>query len=145
VDTARPPGASIIVKIYEAKKEIDIDPAGRLPIATEGGEYHVIFYHYDANYIHVELAKNRSKKELTEALHRGLAYFIDKGMDASYALLDNEFAMAGYKRFFRQKGLHMQLVPPNSHRRNMGERAIRTWKGHFISVLCTTDSNYPYS
>jgi hypothetical protein len=127
VDTARPPGASIIIKVYDAKKEIDIDLAGRLPISTEGGgEYYVVFYYYYANYIHVKLAKNRSNKELIEALHRGLAYYTDKGMDASYALLDNGFAMAGYKIFFRQKGLHMQLVPPNSHRRNMGERAIRT-------------------
>jgi hypothetical protein len=146
VDTVRPPDASIILKVYDTKKEIDIDPAGRLPISTEGGgEYHVILYHYDSNYIHVELAKNRTKKELTEALHRSLEYFTNRGMDASYALLDNEFAMAGYKKFFRQKGLHMQLVPPNSHRRNMAERAIRTWKGQFISVLCTTDSNYPFS
>jgi hypothetical protein len=44
VDTAKPPGASIIVNIYEAKKEIDIDPAGRLPTSTQwGGENHVVF------------------------------------------------------------------------------------------------------
>jgi hypothetical protein len=59
VDAAKPPGASIMVQVYDAKKEIDIDPSGRLPIHTEwGGEYHVVFYHYDGNYIHVELAKD---------------------------------------------------------------------------------------
>jgi hypothetical protein len=37
----------------------------------------------------------------------------------------------------------MQLVPPNSHRRNMGERTIRTWKGHFISVLLYNQQYLP--
>ena len=36
-----------------------------------------------------------------------------------------------------------QLVPPHIHRRNPAERAIRTFKNHFIAGLCSTDSNFP--
>jgi hypothetical protein len=50
-ETAKTPGASIVVQFYDTKNETDIDPAGRLPIHTElGGDYHVVFYHYDGNY-----------------------------------------------------------------------------------------------
>ena len=36
-----------------------------------------------------------------------------------------------------------QLVPPNVHRRNIAERAIRTFKAHFISVLAGVDPTFP--
>ena len=36
-----------------------------------------------------------------------------------------------------------QLVPPGIHRRNSAERAIRTWKNHFIAGLPSVDPNFP--
>ena len=35
------------------------------------------------------------------------------------------------------------LVEPNNHRVNPAERAIQTFKAHFISALATSDSNFP--
>ena len=35
------------------------------------------------------------------------------------------------------------IVEPNNHRVNAAERAIQTFKAHFISALATTDSNFP--
>ncbi len=35
------------------------------------------------------------------------------------------------------------LVPPNDHWRNIAEKAIQTFKGHFISILCGTDTDFP--
>jgi hypothetical protein len=35
------------------------------------------------------------------------------------------------------------LVEPNNHRVNVAERAIQTFKAHFISALATTDSKFP--
>jgi hypothetical protein len=35
------------------------------------------------------------------------------------------------------------LVEPNNHRVNAAERAIQTFKAHFISALATTDSKFP--
>jgi hypothetical protein len=34
-------------------------------------------------------------------------------------------------------------VPPYSHRRNSAERAIRSFKDHFIAGLCSTDKSFP--
>ena len=36
-----------------------------------------------------------------------------------------------------------QLVPPGCHCRNAAERAIRTFKNHFIAGLCSVDENFP--
>ena len=41
------------------------------------------------------------------------------------------------------KEIKYQLVPPHQHRRNPAERAIRTFKNHFIAGLCSTDENFP--
>ena len=39
--------------------------------------------------------------------------------------------------------LDIQLVSPHLHRRNSAERAIQTFKSHFISILCCTDPGFP--
>ena len=40
-------------------------------------------------------------------------------------------------------GARYQLVPPNVHRRNVAERAIRTFKPHFLAILAGVDTNFP--
>ena len=37
----------------------------------------------------------------------------------------------------------IQRVPPHNHRRNAAERAIQTFKNHFIAGLATADPKYP--
>jgi hypothetical protein len=42
-----------------------------------------------------------------------------------------------------ESDVDFQLAPPDQHRRNAAERAIRTWKNHFIAGLCNVDRNCP--
>ena len=35
-----------------------------------------------------------------------------------------------------------QLVPPDDHHCNLAEKAIHTWKDHFISVMSGTATNF---
>lgn len=50
------------------------------------------------------------------------------------------------KDYMQATNIRYHLVPPDTHRRNAAERAIRTFKNHFIAGLCTTDpSNIPHS
>ena len=37
----------------------------------------------------------------------------------------------------------MQMVPPDTHRRNFAERAIQTFKNHFIAILAGIDPRFP--
>ena len=43
----------------------------------------------------------------------------------------------------QQAGTSFQLAPPNMHRTNAAEKAIDTWKCHFISGLSSVDPNFP--
>ena len=56
--------------------------------------------------------------------------------------MDNEASKA-LKEFLHEEGTEHQLVPPHQHRRNAAERAIRTFKNHFIAGLCSTDPDFP--
>ena len=49
------------------------------------------------------------------------------------------------KTSFELNNTSFQLVPPNSHRRNLAERAIQTHKNHFKAELATTDPKFPLS
>ena len=41
--------------------------------------------------------------------------------------------------------VNWQLATPHMHRTNAAERAIRTFKNHFIAGLATTNSDFPIS
>jgi hypothetical protein len=56
-------------------------------------------------------------------------------------ILDNE-ASDLFKTEIR-KNCNLQLVPPDTHRRNQAERAIQTFKAHFIAILAGVDPSFP--
>jgi hypothetical protein len=47
------------------------------------------------------------------------------------------------KNFFTTNNISYQLVPPHCHRRNAAERAIRTFKEHFVAGLSSVDPSFP--
>ena len=47
------------------------------------------------------------------------------------------------KVFLKKENAKWQFVEPTNHRVNAAERAIQTYENHFISDLCSTDSNWP--
>ena len=49
------------------------------------------------------------------------------------------------KNFIAHEQMQYQLTPPHFHRCNAAERAIRTFKNHFISGLCSVDKIFPYT
>ena len=65
-----------------------------------------------------------------------------RGLKLQLHWLDNEASKA-LKNFIAQEQMQYQLTPPHIHRRNAAERAIHTFKNHFISGLCSVDKNFP--
>jgi hypothetical protein len=47
------------------------------------------------------------------------------------------------KNFFTINNIAYQLVPPHFHQRNAAERAIRTFKEHFVAGLSSVDPSFP--
>lgn len=56
--------------------------------------------------------------------------------------LDKE-ASNELKQYNQNHNIQFQLVPPHMHRCNAAERAICTWKNHFVAGLCCTDTQFP--
>ena len=65
-----------------------------------------------------------------------------RGLKPKLHWLDNEASKA-LKNFITKEQTEYQLTPPHIHRRNAAERAIRTFKNHFISGLCSIDKKFP--
>jgi hypothetical protein len=57
-------------------------------------------------------------------------------------VLDNEASRA-FLQSITNNGCKYQLVPPHVHRRNRAERAIRTFKDHFLAMLAGTAPTFP--
>ena len=55
----------------------------------------------------------------------------DRGHNVDVQILDNEVSADFKKTIVKDWYATYQLVPPNLHRRNVAERAIRTFKAHF--------------
>jgi hypothetical protein len=71
-----------------------------------------------------------------------VTYLVDRGFKPQLQKLDNE-ASTMLKRTIKAKGINYQLVPPHIPHRNATERAIKTFKNHFFTCICTTDKHFP--
>ncbi len=56
------------------------------------------------------------------------------GLIPKHQILNNQ-ASAEYKAAIEASGMTYELVPPEEHQHNMAEKAIQTFKDHFVGVL----------
>jgi hypothetical protein len=110
--------------------------------SSKGNSYVMLCYIYDCNYIKVDPMKSRSASEWVKAygsIHQELTV---KGFKPKLQTLDNK-ASTALKNLFTAQNIDYQLVPPHCHRRNAAERAIRTFKEHFVAGLSSVEPSFP--
>jgi len=118
------------------------DLTGRFPHRSSwGNEYILVVYHYDSNAILVEPVKNRQAATLTEAWKKLNKKLKQRGEQPVLYILDNEFLQDLRTAFFKTK-VAFQLAPPHMYRCNAAERAIRTFKNHFLAGLASCDPRF---
>ena len=100
--------------------------------------------HLDANYIFCETMKNRTEGEMITAYQKMVDRMILAGLGLKHHRLDNECS-ENFKLAIRNNNMTHELVPPDCHRRNMAERAIQTFKNHFVAILSGVDDKFPLS
>jgi hypothetical protein len=133
----------IFAAIHETKGQIFTDQLGRFLVASlAGNSYMLVLYYYDSNYIHAEPMPSRTTKSIVDAYTKAHSMLIQAGLKPKLQRLDNE-ASATLQQFMTEQDIDFQLAPPHLHRRNAAERAIRTFKNHFIAGLCSTDPDMP--
>jgi hypothetical protein len=103
----------------------------------------MIAYHTNCNLILQQAFKTRSDKHRIGAFNSIMTRFATCSLSVDLQILDNE-ASAAYKQaitFTWQS--KFQLVPLEMHHCNRAERAIRTFKDHFLSILAGVDQFFP--
>ena len=127
----------------ELAGKIYTDQTGRFPItSSRGSKYIFILYSYDTNAIFAHSLKSNASAQILDAYKKTYQLLHERGFKPQVHWLDNE-ASTALKEFNKKNNIEYQLVPPHAHRRNAAERAIRTWKNHFIAGLCSVDPTFP--
>ena len=131
------------IESFETTAKAYSDQTGRFPFtSSRGNQYLMIIYDYDSNAILHEPLKNRTATELTRAwtaIHQRLSI---GGSKPEIYILDNEFSTE-FETNMKNFDVKFQLVPPHIHRRNAAERAIQTFKHHFLAILASCDRDFP--
>jgi hypothetical protein len=124
-----------LITVYNLRNTIYTDQTGKFPhISSLGNQYIMILHNVDSNSSWAEAIKSNTKGKLILAQQRALARMKRCGIVPTHQILDNQ-ASAAYKTAIETSKMTYQLVPPNNHQQNMAEKAIQTFKNHFVSVL----------
>jgi hypothetical protein len=104
----------------------------------------MVYFDVDANYMYAKTIQNHKDNQMIQAYQKiWTCTNCNCKMKPNMHILDNE-ASEAFKTEI-QKNCNLQLVPPDTHRKNLAERAIQTFKSHFIAILAGVDSSFPMS
>ncbi len=133
----------IFMQVHAIEGVISSDQTGRFPITSNrGNAYIVVFYVYDANYIRSIPIKSRSKEELLPAYHEVYEWLSVRGFKPLLHKMDNETSHE-VEQFIQGQQTRLQYTPPDMHHTNPAERAIRTWKNHFLAGIAGLPKSFP--
>ena len=119
------------------------DMTGAFPYTSScGAKYIYVMYDYDSNSILTHTLKSRQAHEIVKAWTNLHSQMTRHGHTITNLILDNECSNE-LKKALAKHSMSYQLVPPDSHRRNAAERAIRTFKNHLLSTLATCRVDFP--
>ena len=111
--------------------------------ARSGNQYIIIAYHCDADLILAVPFNSRYDMYRLLAYDKIMQRLSNHKLTVDLQILDNE-ASTEYKRVIKKKwNTNYQLVPPNTHQSNAAERAICTFKAHFISIVAGVAPGLP--
>ena len=132
------------IRVHHVASKLYTDDCGKFPVRSRGGNnYIMIAYHSQSNMILSAPFKSRADRHRLQAYNSIMQRLKDKNLMVDLQILDNA-ASKEYKRTITEEwGVKFQLVPPHIHRRNTAERAIRTFKAHFLSVLAGVSGSFP--
>jgi hypothetical protein len=133
----------LVYAVLVDQGQLYTDLTGKFSVLSrKGNSYVMVCYIYDCNCVKVIPMKSRSASEwvkVYDSFHQELKV---KGFKPKLQTLDNE-ASSAIKNLFTVNDIAYKLVPPHCHRRNAAERAIRTFKEHFVAGLSSVDPSFP--
>lgn len=132
-----------VYPLHQLTSQASSDLTGKFPVTSIAGmAYIFVLYDFDSNCIFPVPIKNRTAESILSAYKTTHAELVQAGHRPKLQRMDNETSTV-LKEYMTQENIEFQLAPPGIHRRNAAERAIRTFKNHFIAGLSTVDPDFP--
>ena len=142
--TIRKKEKDVYIKVLDTKNQIYSDQTGAFPIRSRSGHrYLMVMLEIDSNAILVEPMKSRKDEEMQRAYLALIGRLKRAGVHIKKHVLDNECSQA--MKDLIEQTCRYELVPSDSHRRNIAETSIKNFKQHFISVLSGLPASFPMS
>ena len=103
----------------------------------------MVLVELDSNPILVEGMKDRTSGEMIRTYQHLVDRLKTAGIKPKHHVLDNECSADFKAAITKNQMRYYQLTPPNNHCRNIAEKAIQTFKAHFIFIICGADKSLP--
>jgi hypothetical protein len=146
-DTPTPPPheskRGILVWVYKLKKTMYSHQTGLLPkVSSPGKKYIMVIHDVDSNSLWAKALKNNTGGKLILGCAQALERMRKADIIPKHHVLDNQ-ALAVYKKAIGDSHMTYELVPPGNHQHNMAEKAIQTFKDHFVGILSGCAPTFP--
>jgi hypothetical protein len=105
-------------------------------------QYIFVAYIYDLNPILVHEMPSKNNAAMIAAFSDIFSTLAAHGYAPTLNVMDNDCSKV-VKAHIKANKMNVHLVPPHNHHINAAERAIATFKEHFIAGLATVDKNCP--
>jgi hypothetical protein len=115
------------------------DLTGAFPVRSfKNMQYIFVAYIYDLNAIIIRPMASRTDASFIAAFTEVFAILRARDYQPALNVTDNKCSKA-VEKHIRANKMTIQLVPPHNHRVNAAERAIGTFKEHFVAALATVN------
>ena len=119
------------------------DQTGRLPtVSDRGHKYIFLLADVDTDYIYAVPIRSRKAGEILKAFQEAYDKLSSCGFEPVLHRIDHETSHT-LTDAITARGLRYEVMPPANHRQNPAERAIDTFKSHFISIINGLDNTFP--
>ena len=133
----------VYIKLQDPSETMYTDQTGAFPVRSrKGNRYVMVACEIDDNIILSEPVRSKTAGDLVQAYQNIMKRLKKAGIHPKKHVLDNE-APQVLKDAICEQEVDYELVPKGQHRRNIAERAIQTFKSHFIGVLCGVPETFP--
>ncbi len=124
-------------------QKIFTNQPGRLPkISSCGNQYIMVLTEINSDAILIKPMKNRTAGKMIRAYQTLIDQLRTASIVPKLHILDNKCSQ-DFKDTIHLNEMMFQHVPPHNHQLNLAEKAIQTFKDHFITILCRADKSFP--
>jgi hypothetical protein len=144
LDPPSPPGLkppNIVRAIFHPTETNYSDGTGNV---LDLNFFFLVLYHFDKNYIHAEIVRDHTSASYIAAYNRGLDTLATDGIFPTHEVMDNVLSQE-IAANLESRRIQIHLVPVDDHRTNKAERAIRTFKDHWIANMASVSRTFPIS